>query len=167
MAEPQTHKKIENAVRLFEESLRDLLASEAQESVDGAVRRLSRSTGPFRISGVEVDVVIRNLKLEAVGDHDRGGPETRRRKRPAARKRKPKAPAGRSSRGRPPGPVRSALLETFAGSDGEMSVADLRAALRDRKVKSTDENLHQQLRRLAQAGEIERAGRGQYRRRGS
>jgi hypothetical protein len=155
-----THRRLAEAFESFEASLQELLASEARASVSAALDRLSHTTGPFRINDVEVDVVIRGLSVEAATAHTPERTERPRRKRPPARKRAAKPRAA----GRPPGPLRSALVDTFATADGELDTQAVRALLDARGVKSSSDNLHQQLRRLVAAGVIERAGRGRYRR---
>jgi hypothetical protein len=152
-----THRRLAEAFESFEASLQELLASEARASVSAALDRLSHTTGPFRINDVEVDVVIRGLSVEAASEHTTERP--RRKRRPAIKRAaKPRAA------GRPPGPLRSALVDTFATADGELDTQAVRALLDARGVKSSSDNLHQQLRRLVAAGVIERAGRGRYQR---
>lgn len=156
-ADPKTAKRLADALASFEESLRAVLESEARESVEEAIGRLSVTTGPFRVSGVEVDVVIRNLSLEA--NHEAAAAPARR--KPAARK----APKRRANgQGRPPGALRTGLLEIFGDDAREIDTSDLPALLAARGVKATPANLHQQLRRLVAGGHLVRSGRGRYRR---
>jgi hypothetical protein len=162
-ADTDAHKRLADAFRTFEESLQQLLVQEARSSVDGALERLSVTTGPFRINDVEVDVVIRNLSVEAVPDHTGASPRPRRRpKRAAAPRRRAAKSPGRA--GRPPGALRTALIETFSGTDAELDTDGIRAELDTRGVKASRDNLHQQLRRLVAAGILQRSGRGRYRR---
>lgn len=155
-----THKKLADAFASFEQSLRETLEAEARGSVDEAVKRLSMTSGPFRVSDIQVDVTIRNLSLEATS-----GPAERKRssgvRKPAAKPR-PRNTTG--TRGRPPGAVRASILNAFGDSGAELDTGALRAALADDGVKTSAGNLHQQLRRLVLGGELERSGRGLYRR---
>jgi hypothetical protein len=50
------------------------------------------------------------------------------------------------------------------GADEEVAIADLQQRPRKAGVATSTNHLHQQLRRLVQAGEIERSERGRYRR---
>jgi hypothetical protein len=152
----QTHRKLTEAFASFETSLREVLTHEARRSVDGAIERLSLRSGPYRVSDVQVDVLIRTLSVESV--HAESEPPPRRK-----RVRAP-APKRTAARGRPPGPLRTALLAAFSVADGDLDTQVVRELLDERGVQCSADNLHQQLRRLVAAGEIERAGRGLYRR---
>ncbi len=135
-----------DALKRFETALRDVLQGEAQRSIDAALRRLP--AGPFNVRDVEFDVVIRNLTLES-----RGSAPARASQPGPARRR----------RGRPQGAVRTAIIASFEG-DVELTTNDLRERLRDIGVRTSDDGLHQQLRRLTMAGQLVRSGRGVYRR---
>ncbi len=148
----RVQKQLTEAFDAFERTLCKMLTEEARRSVDGTIKRLSHADGPFRVRGVEVEVVIRNLRIEAA--------------RPRRRARSPAS--GRSTgagRGRPPGALRTAILDAFSSGDHDVSTDDIRGHLQARKVKANADNLHQHLRRLVQAGELDRTGRGVYRRR--
>jgi hypothetical protein len=160
-ADTDAHRRLAQAFESFEASLQELLTTEARASVDQALERLSLATGPFRINDVQVDVVVRSLSVEAAPAHAGTAPRPRRKSRP-----RPARKAGAKARGagRPPGPLRSALVETFTATDAELDTQAVRASLDARGVKATNDNLHQQLRRLVTAGVLERSGRGRYRR---
>lgn len=150
-------QKLGQAFEAFECTLREMLTEEARRSVDGTIERLSHVEGPFRLRGVEVEVVIRSLSVETA-DHG----ESRARPRPQGRRSASKSRT--QSRGRPPGALRTAILDAFGAEDASLSTDDLRGHLRAREVEAKPDNLHQQLRRLVQAGELDRTGRGTYRR---
>ncbi len=134
--------EVADALERFETALRELLHNEAQRSVDAALNRLP--AGPFGVREVEFDVIIRNLTLETRTDgQGEAGPARRR--------------------GRPRGAVRAAILASFDGV-GEQTTSAVRARLVAAGITTSDDNLHQQLRRLTHAGELIRAGRGLYRR---
>jgi hypothetical protein len=157
-------RRLAEAFESFEASLREMLAEQARDSVNQTLERLSVNAGPFRIDDEQVDVVIRSLRVEAAADHDAAPPRRRTRKAAPRRRRKPK-PAARKGAGRPPGALRTALLETFEQTDGELDTDALRKVLDSRGITASTDNLHQQLRRLLTAGVLERSGRGRYRRR--
>jgi Fe2+ or Zn2+ uptake regulation protein len=98
--------------------------------------------------------VIRELKLTT-------GSEAKAASAPARRRRSAPRSTGRRP-GRARGAVREGLIAAFAASDREMSADDVREALAPRGVKTSTDNLYQQLRRLVQAGELTRVGRGRY-----
>ena len=147
----KTEEQLNRALAAFEAALREAVRDEAARSVDGVINRLS--AGPFRVKAVEFDVVIHNLTLETESG------------RPSKRRPSPAAPSGPKRRGgRPPGALRSTLLQIFSETSEPFDVDALREALAQRGVQPTDDNLYQQLRRLVQAGECARAGRGRYQR---
>jgi hypothetical protein len=161
----EAQRRVAEAFRSFETSLREMLAAEARESVNQTLERLSVSAGPFRVEDVQVEVVIRGLRVEAAQDHDRAPTPRRVRKAAApARRSNPRNSAPRKPSGRPPGALRSTLLETFEQTEGELNTDALRKVLDARGVTASTDNLHQQLRRLVTAGLLERSGRGRYRR---
>ena len=136
--------EIADALARFETALRDLLHDETQRSLDAALSRLP--AGQFGVRDIEFDVVIRNLTLETRPTTANGAGASR-------------------TRGRPHGSVRAAILACFDGhGDGELTTGGVRAQLQAAGVATSDDNLHQQLRRLTHAGELVRAGRGRYRR---
>lgn len=152
----EVERKLGQAFEAFESTLREMLTEEARRSVDGTIERLSRSEGPFRLRKLEVEVVIRSLKVEAA--HRDSG-----RARPAVQSRRKAPKRGSQGRGRPPGALRTAILDAFSGG-ASMSTEELRHHLDAHKVQAKPDNLHQQLRRLVKAGELDRIGRGMYRR---
>ena len=161
-ADTDAHRRLTEAFESFEASLRDLLTTQARESVDQALDKLSLRTGPFRINDVQVDVVIRGLNVEATQEHGKG--VSRRYPEPGRKRSTKRARSRRSTVGRPPGALRSALIDIFADTESELDTDALRAVLDARGVKTSTDNLHQQLRRLVTAGILERVGRGRYRR---
>lgn len=76
----------------------------------------------------------------------------------------PKAePVRRAGRGRRPGAVRTGVLVALRDVEGR--TVDLEAVKRhlaQQGVRTTEGNLHQQMRRLTAAGLVARAGRGHY-----
>ena len=144
------------AFAAFEAALRASLEEEARRSVAAALKRFEHESGPYKVNAVEVDVVIRDLNVTLggnTGDTRQAAPK---------RVRRPKAAAKRAL-GRPPGALRAALLQLFASPDTELDTAEVRRRLGELNVSTTDANLHQQLRRLVGAGQLERVGRGVYR----
>jgi hypothetical protein len=161
-------QQLNDAFESFKSTLQDLLTAEARRSVDGAIKRISGEAGAFRLDDVTVEVVIKDLKLTNVdarpsASADRGTGAAA----PAPRARPAKPAARRASglppkRGRPVGGVRLGVLATFAGVDSDLSTVEIRDRLQASGVKATTDNLHQQLRRLVQAGDLVRTGRGRY-----
>ncbi len=170
MPEPHqsaAQKKLSQAFQSFESTLREMLTDEARRSIDGTLERLSHAQGPFRVHGVEVEVVIRHLTVEGAQGADGHGVPARSRRAVAARSRpgRERAALKRSgTRGRPPGVLRRALLEAFDADQSELTTDALREHLDAHGVKTNADNLHQHLRRLVQAGELQRTRRGVYRR---
>ncbi len=168
MPEPQqsaAQKKLSQTFQSFESTLREMLTDEARRSIDGTLERLAHAQGPFRVHRVEVDVVIRHLSVEGAQRAD--GAPARSRRATAARSRPGRRPASAKrsgTRGRPPGALRTALLEAFESGESELTTDALREHLDARGVKTNADNLHQHLRRLVQAGELQRTRRGVYRR---
>jgi hypothetical protein len=165
----QLHESFES----FKEALQGLLTDEARRSVDHAVERLSGEIGTFQLDNVTVEVVINDLKLSAVtGVGAAAKPAPRplapRRASPATKtkaKAKPssrRAGAAPAKRGRPVGGVRLAIQAAFDEPGTELSTDGVRDALKVAGVTTSSDNLHQQLRRLVQAGSLTRTGRGQY-----
>jgi hypothetical protein len=164
-------RELSAAFAAFTESLKAALTAEAQRSVDGAIERLSLTAGPFRVQDIELEVVIRNVSVTTQAAAESGAREARpAATKPAAKRRsaarrsgaKSGARTGTRGRGRPVGALRRAILEEFADADARLTLDDLRDRLAKRDVKSSDDNLHQQLRRLVTAGELSRVGRGVY-----
>lgn len=150
-------RQLDQAFAAFRSTLEQMLQDEAQRSVEEAVTRLQGAGGPIRVDGVDVQVVVRDLKLVAGSDvpEPTGAPRAtatggRQRARRAAT-RKPRR-----------GGVREALLAVVEESGSQVDMDGLRTALAARGVSASTANLHQQLRRLTQNGEIERVGRGMY-----
>jgi hypothetical protein len=169
LTDPQSlQREVNQAFEAFRESLRHMLEAAARERVETVVSQFSQDGGVFQLTDVEVDVIIRDLTLVA-GTDERTPPRTISRRKltqPKPRTTRPSRAgrAGKAARSRTGGPVRTALLDAFAITGGAIQTYELQRALADRGVDTTVNNLHQQLRRLVQAGEIERAGRGVYRR---
>jgi hypothetical protein len=164
-------QQLNDAFESFKSTLQDLLTAEARRSVDGAVERISGEIGNFRLDDISVEVVIKDLKLSATQGTAAATTSARpRRSAPASRtparatRRKAATPG---KRGRPVGGVRLGVLAAFAGPEPDLSTDDIRASLQAAGVKTSTDNLHQQLRRLVQAGELIRTGRGRYAREAS
>lgn len=155
--------EIEDVLAAFEKALREALEDGARESAAAMLDTLSVGGGPFVVSDVEFDVVIRNLTVKAAAASTSHKESTRARKRPA--RSRAAVSAGPAKPGRKPGPVRSAILDVFSEGGAELDTAALRRGLDERGVVTSADNLHQQLRRLVTAGELERKGRGLYQRR--
>src|SRR4051812_28862502 len=120
---PGDADRINDAFASFTDSLRDLLTAEARRSVDGAIERLTRTAGPFRLDGVEVEVVIRNMHISAVGPEDTDAPTPAPRRPSAAA-----TPRRTGGRGRPAGELRQAILEEFEHDSSDLGLD----AIRDR-----------------------------------
>jgi hypothetical protein len=159
--DPRDADRINDAFASFTDGLRELLTAEARRSVDGAIERLTQTAGPFRLDGVEVEVVIRNMHISAVEAEEREAAKPAPRRAAPAKATAPRRPGGR---GRPAGELRQAILEEFEHDPAEHDLAAIRDRLAARRVQTTDDNLHQQLRRLVTAGRLERVARGVYRR---
>jgi hypothetical protein len=152
---PDLQRELTDAFDAFRAALRQVLEDEAQRSVTATIERLGSGDGPFRVVDADVQVVIRRLELSAdAAESDRSAATPRARRAPA--------PSGRGRSA-----VREALIATFATADAEMTADDVQAALARRGVETSTDNLYQQLRRLVQAGELVRPGRGRYRRAGT
>ncbi len=150
---PDLQRELNQAFDAFRVALQQMLEAEAQRAVEAAIGRLSSEGEPFKVLGADVGIVIRELKLTTGGEAKAA---------PARRARSaPRAASGRRP-GRARGAVREGLIAAFASSDREMSADDVREALAQRGVKTSTDNLYQQLRRLVQAGELTRVGRGRY-----
>lgn len=127
------------------------LTAEAEE----ACHRLLADAG----ATAEIKVTVTRLRM----DFDSGpvpvsrdekpalAPKLRARKKPAARRR-----------GRPDGAVRIGVLKMLHETSGPVPPIEIRDELARRGVHTTMDNVHQQLRRLVQAGELVRVGRGRY-----
>jgi hypothetical protein len=118
--------------------------------VDHALDKLARSQGPFRALGADVEVKLNNVRIEATPPKSRG--------------RVARRVGGTGARGRPPGALRNALLDAFEDPKTTLDVEGLRDHVERNGLSITTDNLHQHLRRLVLAGELERAGRGVYKR---
>jgi hypothetical protein len=136
-----TRQQLSDAFSAFEATLREALLDEARQAVAEAVRRVSRDGVDFSVEALEFDLTIRHLR---VSYGEQAG-----------------APAATTRHGRPSGSVRTALLDAFANGE-ELTIDAIRSRLTGRGVATTDDNLHQHLRRLVKGGELLRAGRGLY-----
>lgn len=169
---PGVQQEFSSHLDAFKDNVRETIeraiADAAQRSAEGVAEGMKGSDiGPFRVEDFQVEVVVRGLRLTDASASGGGTAEAPKRK-PAARRKPAKKPARRpasassAKRGRPVGGVRLALLSAFDSVDGELSTEEIRAALSQQGVETTTDNLHQQLRRLVQAGELARVGRGRY-----
>lgn len=154
-------RQVNDAFEAFRRSLHEMLTAEATQHVDSTLERLGGERAPFRVEDARVEVVIHDLKLVAADPDDpgRSKPSAKNQRRP--RRTKPQAATG--ARQPRTGSVREALLGLFADGS-QLGTTELRERLETAGVKTSDDNLHQQLRRLVQAGELRREGRGIYRR---
>src|SRR4051812_7761008 len=101
--DPRDADRINDAFASFTDGLRELLTAEARRSVDGAIERLTHTSGPFRLDDIEVEVVIRNMHISAVGTEEQEEAKTVPR-RTGGSGATPAKPARRSAgRGRPAG----------------------------------------------------------------
>src|SRR5437016_1689196 len=84
-------RQLDEAFGSFKETLREMLTAEARRSVDGTIQRLSREAAAFSVEDIEVEVVIRDLKVRT------GGAGTARQSpSPARRRRRSTGTARRS-----------------------------------------------------------------------
>ena len=150
---------IGTAFSSFEEALQQLLTEQAQHSVDQALADVGR-TSAFQIEHAEVEVSIRGLTVSS-----RERSLSARAPSPRKRLAKRAAKSRSAATGRPAGPVRAALIAALDQAPEAVTAQSLGEQLKRDGVEATTGNLHQQLGRLVKAGEIERAGRGLYRRR--
>lgn len=159
-------QQLNDAFESFKTTLQELLTAEARRSVDGAVERISSEVGTFRLDDISVEVVIKDLKLSTPQGASAGAKPAARARRAPARRTSGRSSARKSAtpgkRGRPVGGVRLGVLAAFGGPEADLSTDDIRASLQSAGVKTSTDNLHQQLRRLVQAGELTRTGRGRY-----
>jgi len=149
------------AIAEFREGVQRILESEAQKAVDNVIARLNSPSGAFEVKSATVEILVKDVEIT---------PATRR----AAAKRGRSRPAKRAARrggggaakpgGRPPGQLRTTLLDHFGAPGTERGTTEIQQLLDEHKVKATPANLHQQLRRLVDAGELTRSGRGRYKR---
>jgi hypothetical protein len=154
------HRQVNESFEAFRRSLQEMLSAEARRSVDLTLASIGSEGGPFKIEGVEVDVVIRDLRLATAGAAS--DPTGRRSARGRGAARPGKASADR--RRGPRGNVRAALLAAFTDPDVQLDTSTLRKTLEDTGIAASTANVHQQLSRLVQSGELTREGRGVYRR---
>ena len=154
-------RQVNESFEAFRRSLQEMLSAEARRSVDLTLASIRSEGGPFRIEGVEVDVVIRELRLAA----DEPAPDGEPRGRRPSRSRRPSgaAKAGGDRRRGPRGNVRAALLAAFTDPDVSLDTGTLRRMLEENGIAASTANVHQQLSRLVQSGELTREGRGVYR----
>jgi hypothetical protein len=144
-------QQLADAFSAFEERLRTVFAAEARQAVDAAAARMATTDGAFRIADIEIDVVISALTVESGSRRGPAKPRARRAPRKGAR-------------GRPPGALRGAIVDAFSEDGTQRTIDEVRAYLDRVNLQASTDNLHQHLRRLVQAGELERSGRGLYRR---
>jgi hypothetical protein len=162
-----TQQELSDAFGAFEHALRETLIREARHAVDTAVGQLAGRGLEFRIEAIGFDLTINHLRISyggTRGPHQGAGsgPSRRAPSRRAARARTP--PSSHAASGRPSGATRAALLDAFANGD-ELSIGAIRSSLEAQGIETSDDNLHQHLRRLVVGGELQRAGRGLYVRR--
>jgi hypothetical protein len=151
---------LREAFDAFRTALQLMLQDEARTSVENAVDRLAGQNDEFTVADVEVEVTVVGLTLQS---RDVGQASAARQKQIARREAPEKASPGPRRGAR--GGVRQAILDSFGSqTDAELTISDVSAAVEARGVTTTTNNLHQQLRRLVQAGDLDRAGRGRYRR---
>lgn len=161
---PDTERQLREAFEAFRHALQTMLEDEARASVKRSLARLQGEGGPFSISDAQVEVSITGLTVAAQGS----SPPRQRAPRSASsstsrgRGSAPKRRRGATSTGAARGGVREALLASFDKPGAELTIGQLGSRLEATGVKSTANNVHQQLRRLVQAGEIKRTGRGIY-----
>ncbi len=165
-SEPDPRQQLNEAFERFRAALTEHLEREARESVNGAMAALGVDDGPFQLQDARIEVVVHDLTLTA---RDAPVPAATPEKPSSRRKAKAKSTGKRSTnaparRGRTPGPVRAALLALTEEATSALSTEELRTGLASRGVQASADNLHQQLRRLVQSGQLEREGRGLYRR---
>jgi hypothetical protein len=159
----QPEKQLRDAFDAFRSALEVMLQDEARASVEKAVDRLAADSDQFTVADVQVEVTVLGLTLQSkdVG----GAAQTRPRQATHRATAKAHQPARRNRRPAARGGVREAILAAFVDDPAqEMTVSELGSAVESLGITTTTNNLHQQLRRLVQAGELDRAGRGQYRR---
>lgn len=154
-------RQVNESFEAFRRSLQEMLSAEARRSVDLTLASIRSEGGPFRIEGVEVDVVIRELRLAAAEPGRAATPSVRRSARGRRASGGPKA--GGDRRRGPRGNVRAALLAAFTDPDRSLDTGTLRRLLEERGIAASTANVHQQLSRLVQSGELTREGRGVYR----
>jgi hypothetical protein len=158
---PRPEDQLREAFDAFRSALQLMLQDEARASVESAVDRLASQNDEFTVADVQVEVTVVGLTLQS---RDAGRASSARQKRSARRQSPQKAPRRATRRGARGG-VRQAILDAFGlEKDAELTISDVSAAVQSQGVTTTTNNLHQQLRRLVQAGELARAGRGRYRR---
>jgi len=149
----------------FRQSLQEMLADEARKQVDSTLARLQRDNATFQIEGIKVDVIVSDLTLTtntAPPSSAAAGSSARRRARsgrPSPVRRRGGGGGGKGKRS-----VREELLAAFPHTTDAYDTAQLGDMLATRGVSASVANIHQQLRRLVMVGELERVGRGRYRR---
>ena len=153
---PDLQRELNRAFDAFRAALQQMLEAEAQRAVEAAIGQLSSDGEPFKVVGADVGIVIRELKVSTGGERAASTARPARADRPARRRGTGRRP------GRARGAVREGLVAAFAATDREMTADDVREELAKRGVKTSTDNLYQQLRRLVQAGELTRVGRGRY-----
>jgi hypothetical protein len=153
--------QLREAFGAFRTALQVMLEDEARASVENAVDRLAGQNGQFTVADVEVEVTVVGLTLQSREPRQASATSKRRTTRTEVSRRAPARARRRGARGG----VRQAILDAFGGeAGGELTISEVSAAVEALGVTTTTNNLHQQLRRLVQAGELDRAGRGRYRR---
>jgi hypothetical protein len=152
---------LREAFDAFRTALQLMLQDEARASVEQAVDRLAGQHDQFTVADVQVEVTVVGLTLQSGDTGPASAAGRGRTARPEVSRNAPARPRRRGARGG----VRQAILDSFGPErNAELTISDVTAAVEARGVTTTTNNLHQQLRRLVQAGELDRAGRGRYRR---
>lgn len=152
--EPQT---VRDAFSSFEESLRAMLTTEAQKSVEDALERLSSESQAFQVTDISVDVRIDRLNVSTGG----GAVKRRAKSKPRSEGSSGSPRSGTRRRGRP-GKLRELLLDAFPDGEQELTTKDLLRYLQDLGVEASTPNVHQHLARLVKAGELRRPKHGAY-----
>jgi hypothetical protein len=158
----QLERQLNEAFKSFRQALQSLLEEEAQTSVQRALDRIAKEGTPFSVSDAKVEVMVTGLTV-AAGDAA-AAPTAKRASTAPPKRTRTSDSSSRRRGGRRRGGVREALLASFDKPGAELSIEDLGTSLQEQGVQSTSNNVHQQLRRLVQAGELTRAGRGIYKR---
>lgn len=146
----------------FRLALQVALQSHAERSIATEIERLSAEQGArgFRLLSASVNVEVGELAVATAST--RSTAVRRSSQRRSAGRRAPSKKGEAAPRSRKRGVVGDAVIAAFEDAGGELSVAQLHERLRRKGVETTANNLHQQMRRLVEAGVLRRAGRGVY-----
>lgn len=157
--------ELEDALNAFEATLKRTLEAEAHRSIDEYLKTLETTTG-YSVEASRVTVNVAGLRVSAVGTapgEPDAAPSTSPRRSPA-KKPRAKTKITKKATGRPNSAARTAVRDVLASDAARtFKLDEVRAGLEERGVQVTTTNLHQLLRRLSTAGDIERVGRGEYR----